>query len=151
MNGKLNYPDTSSHTIHVVKPTFPRSLQPRTRKTDRRPTASQTTPNPTTRSVNPQFKQIGDLRGPFDLGLIPVGAYKPRQVMSAMHCNPLDSVELFRDRRCRRAMGMHWGTLALTSEDVMEPPVLLRKALRRRGMKEDGLFDVCAVGEGRKF
>ena len=26
----------------------------------------------------PAFKQIGDLRGPFDLGLIPIGAYDPR-------------------------------------------------------------------------
>jgi hypothetical protein len=26
----------------------------------------------------PAFKQIGDLRGPFDLGLIPIGAYNPR-------------------------------------------------------------------------
>ena len=26
----------------------------------------------------PVFKQIGDLRGPFDLGLIPIGAYDPR-------------------------------------------------------------------------
>ena len=28
----------------------------------------------------PAFKQIGDLRGPFDLGLIPIGAYAPRWV-----------------------------------------------------------------------
>lgn len=26
----------------------------------------------------PAFKQIGDLRGPFHLGLIPIGAYDPR-------------------------------------------------------------------------
>lgn len=25
----------------------------------------------------PAFKQIGNLRGPFDLGLIPIGAYDP--------------------------------------------------------------------------
>lgn len=28
--------------------------------------------------VCPAFKQIGELRGPFDLGLIPIGAYWPR-------------------------------------------------------------------------
>lgn len=32
----------------------------------------------------PAFKQIGDLRGPFDLGLIPIGAYDPRFIMSPM-------------------------------------------------------------------
>ena len=38
----------------------------------------------------PAFKQIGDLRGPFDLGLIPIGAYDPRWIMSPMHANPFD-------------------------------------------------------------
>lgn len=38
----------------------------------------------------PAFKQIGSLRGPFDLGLIPIGAYDPRWIMSPMHANPFD-------------------------------------------------------------
>ena len=58
----------------------------------------------------PAFKEIGDLRGPFDLGLIPVGAYSPRFIMSPMHANPFDSVNIFLDTKCRRAMGIHWGT-----------------------------------------
>lgn len=33
----------------------------------------------------PAFKEIGDLRGPFDLGLIPIGAYDPRFLFSAMY------------------------------------------------------------------
>jgi len=32
----------------------------------------------------PAFKDIGELRGPFDLGLIPIGAYDPRFIMSPM-------------------------------------------------------------------
>src|SRR5690606_24274420 len=52
----------------------------------------------------PQFRQIGELRGPFDLGLIPIGAYSPRAAFSGMHANPFDAVEIFRDTRCRRAM-----------------------------------------------
>jgi L-ascorbate metabolism protein UlaG (beta-lactamase superfamily) len=101
--------------------------------------------------VCPQFAQVGELRGPFDLGLLPIGAYKPRQVMSHMHCNPFDAVELFRDTRCKRAMGIHWGTWMLTAEDVMEPPELLKLALRRRGIDETGVFDVCDIGESREF
>lgn len=38
----------------------------------------------------PAFQQIGNLRGPFDLGLIPIGAYDPRFIMSSMHANPFD-------------------------------------------------------------
>lgn len=61
----------------------------------------------------PAFKQIGELRGPFDLGLIPIGAYDPRWIMSPMHANPFDSVNIFKDTGCRRAMGIHWVSIKL--------------------------------------
>lgn len=99
----------------------------------------------------PQFKQIGELRGPFDLGLIPIGAYYPRVAFSSMHANPFDSVEIFKDTRCERAMGIHWGTWALTMEEVPEPPRMLKEALRRKGIPEEGVFDVCDIGASREF
>lgn len=100
--------------------------------------------------ICPQFKQIGDLRGPFDLGLIPIGAYGPRHLFSHMHANPHDAVEIFRETRCRRALGIHWGTWALTYEAVGEPPMLLKEALKKRGIPEEGVFDVCHIGESRE-
>ncbi|MCJ1231539.1 hypothetical protein MMC12_008216 [Toensbergia leucococca] len=99
----------------------------------------------------PAFRQIGGLRGPFDLGLIPIGAYDPRWIMSPMHANPFDSVNIFKDTQCKRAMGIHWGTWVLTEEDVLEPPKLLRKALRKNDIPEEGVFDVCEIGESREF
>ncbi|KAL8785987.1 MAG: hypothetical protein Q9213_003063 [Squamulea squamosa] len=99
----------------------------------------------------PAFKQIGELRGPFDLGLIPIGAYDPRHIMSPMHANPFDSVNIFKDTKCKRAMGIHWGTWVLTEEDVLEPPQLLKAALKRSDIAEEGVFDVCDIGESREF
>lgn len=99
----------------------------------------------------PAFKQIGDLRGPFDLGLIPIGAYDPRYIMSPMHANPFDSVNIFADTKCKKAMGIHWGTWVLTTEDVLEPPRLLKEAMRKKGLPETGVFDVCDIGESREF
>ncbi|CAG8953491.1 hypothetical protein HYFRA_00010241 [Hymenoscyphus fraxineus] len=99
----------------------------------------------------PAFKEIGNLRGPFDLGLIPIGAYDPRHIMSPMHANPFDSVNIFVDTKCKKAMGIHWGTWVLTTEDVLEPPVLLREAMRKKGLEETGVFDVCDIGESREF
>lgn len=99
----------------------------------------------------PQFKQIGDLRGPFDLGLIPIGAYFPRVAFSSMHANPYDSVEIFKDTKCEKAMGIHWGTWALTLEEVMEPPNMLKEALKRQNIPETGVFDVCDIGASREF
>ncbi|KAG5914443.1 hypothetical protein E4U53_004644, partial [Claviceps sorghi] len=108
------------------------------RAVPRRPAAA----DPASLPHCPQFAQIGRLRGPFDLGLIPIGAYHPPAAFSAMHANPFDSVDIFVDTACRRAMGIHWGTWALTMEDVLEPPRLLREALRRKGIAEEGVFDV---------
>ncbi|KIW24030.1 uncharacterized protein PV07_09769 [Cladophialophora immunda] len=99
----------------------------------------------------PAFADIGRLRGPFDLGLIPIGAYMPRWIMSPMHANPRDAVEIFRDVKCKKALGIHWGTWVLTEEDVLEPPRLLKEALKHHKMEETGLFDVCDIGESREF
>lgn len=99
----------------------------------------------------PAFADIGKLRGPFDLGLIPIGAYRPRWIMSSMHANPRDAVEIFRDTKCKKALGMHWGTWVLTEEDVLEPPKLLKKALKHHGIEETGVFDVCDIGDSREY
>ena len=99
----------------------------------------------------PHFTKIGNLRGPFDLGLIPIGAYAPRFLFSPAHANPFDAVEIFKDTKCRRAMGIHWGTWVLTSEDIDEPPRILKEAMKKSGFAETGVFDTCAVGESREF
>jgi N-acyl-phosphatidylethanolamine-hydrolysing phospholipase D len=100
---------------------------------------------------NPSFSEIGSLRGPFDLGLIPIGAYAPRFMYSPVHASPYDAVEIFQDTKCRNGLGIHWGTWALTSEAVDEPPKKLKEALKIKGLAEKGLFDVWAVGESREF
>ncbi|KAI0169068.1 Metallo-hydrolase/oxidoreductase [Hypoxylon sp. FL1284] len=99
----------------------------------------------------PQFRQIGERFGHFDLGLIPIGAYYPRQLFSGVHANPRDAVEIFADTRCRRAMGIHWGTWVLTSEPPLEPPQLLKDSLKKKGLPETGVFDTCDIGESREF
>lgn len=94
---------------------------------------------------------MGELRGPFDLGLIPIGAYDPRWLMSPMHADPHDAVNIFQDTKCKNALGMHWGTWVLTEEDVLEPPRKLKEAMKRNGLPETGAFDVCDIGESREY
>jgi N-acyl-phosphatidylethanolamine-hydrolysing phospholipase D len=71
--------------------------------------------------------------------------------MSSVHANPKDSANIFVDTKCRKALGMHWGTWVLTEEDVMEPPQKLKEALALKGIEEKGVFDVCDIGESREF
>lgn len=100
---------------------------------------------------NPQFQQIGALRGPFDLGLLPIGAFAPRFLYSPVHASPYDAVEMFQETKCRKELAMHWGACALTSEPVDEPPKKLKQALQVRELEQEGLFDVCVIGESRQF
>ncbi|THH12123.1 hypothetical protein EW145_g211 [Phellinidium pouzarii] len=94
----------------------------------------------------PAFREIGERWGSFDFAMIPIGAYKPRDVMSCVHCAPQDSVRIFRDIRAKKALGMHWGTWILTTEDVLEPPIKLAEECKKIGIPE-GDFGVCNIGE----
>jgi N-acyl-phosphatidylethanolamine-hydrolysing phospholipase D len=100
--------------------------------------------------VCPAFAHIGQHRGPFDLGLIPIGAYEPRFLFSNVHADPKDSANIFVDTKCRKALGMHWGTWVLTEEDVLEPPRKLKEALEWKGVDPER-FGVCEIGESREF
>ena len=39
-------------------------------------------------AYGPMFSEIGKKLGPFDLSIISIGAYKPREIMQASHCTP---------------------------------------------------------------
>lgn len=54
----------------------------------------------------PAFKEIGEKVGPFDLALIPIGAYSPRWFMSAFHCSPEDAVDVHRDIKSRHSVSL---------------------------------------------
>ncbi|BGP44953.1 Protein-lysine N-methyltransferase efm4 [Rhodotorula kratochvilovae] len=96
--------------------------------------------------VCPAFAEIGRREGPHDLGMIPIGAYDPRWLFSPVHCAPEDSVELHREVRCRKSIGMHWATWQLTPEEMTEPPKRLRAACEQYGISADE-FGVTDFGE----
>ncbi|EIW54085.1 Metallo-hydrolase/oxidoreductase [Trametes versicolor FP-101664 SS1] len=94
----------------------------------------------------PAFKEVGEKLGPFDLALLPIGAYAPRAMWSNLHASPADAVEIFKDVRAKKALAMHWGTWILTTEPTMEPPELLKQA-RVLGGLDEGAFEICGLGE----
>jgi len=88
----------------------------------------------------PAFIEIGERLGPFDLSLIPIGAYEPRWFMGAAHMNPEEAVQTYRDGGGRGGfVGIHWGTWRLTFEDPKEPPVRTRAAWAAAGLPERDL------------
>ena len=40
------------------------------------------------------FEEIGNMFGPFDLCILPIGAYEPRELLKAQHVNPAEAVKV---------------------------------------------------------
>jgi N-acyl-phosphatidylethanolamine-hydrolysing phospholipase D len=87
------------------------------------------------------YGEVGERLGPFDLSLIPIGAYEPRWFMQAAHMNPEEAVRTYIELGARGDFGgMHWGTFRLTDEAPLEPPVRTRTAWREAGLDEVRLW-----------
>lgn len=93
-----------------------------------------------------QFKEIGDKLGPFNMSFIPIGAYEPRWFMKNAHANPADAVQIHQDVRSDKSIGIHWGTFVLTSEEVTQPPIALKAALKEAGIPEEDFITLPLGG-----
>jgi N-acyl-phosphatidylethanolamine-hydrolysing phospholipase D len=84
-------------------------------------------------ALHPEFAAIGQRCGPFELAILPIGAYEPRWFMGAVHMNPEDCIkavtQLGSAQKGKRLLmaAAHWGTFKLTDEPMDEPPALMRE------------------------
>jgi L-ascorbate metabolism protein UlaG (beta-lactamase superfamily) len=95
-------------------------------------------------------QEIGARFGRFDLAAIAIGAYEPRWFMRDQHLNPDEAVRVMGEVGAERAIGIHWGTFALTDESLDEPPRALAAAVAAHGLASDR-FDVMRHGETRRY
>ncbi|MEM1412199.1 MAG: MBL fold metallo-hydrolase [Pseudomonadota bacterium] len=95
-----------------------------------------------------QFRQIGERAGPFDLGVIPVGAYRPRSFMGAIHVDPAGAVAIHQDVRASYSLGVHWGAFLLTAEHPREVQAEF-VAARDAAELTDDAFELWRIGETR--
>ncbi len=93
-------------------------------------------------------RQTPEQGGPFDLALIPVGAYEPRWFMRQQHVNPAEAVQIHQDLGVKRSMGVHWGTFALTDEPLDQPASDLHNARAAAHLSDEDFF-LLAVGQTR--
>ncbi|MGH7141255.1 MAG: MBL fold metallo-hydrolase [Minisyncoccia bacterium] len=94
------------------------------------------------------FKELGKRFDRIDIGLIPIGAYYPRQLFARYHIDPREALEIHKEIGARHSIGMHWGVFKLTQEPLGEPPMLLakeRSALRVPPRE----FSTMKIGETR--
>jgi len=101
------------------------------------------------------YKELGEKYGPIDLTFINIGAYNfypmaPRNDKSIYHANPEEALNIAQDLKSKKVIGMHWGTVVLSLEPIMEPPVRFKNATNRYGYHKDDAI-IFKIGETRKL
>ena len=84
------------------------------------------------------YKKLGNDYGPIDLTFINIGAYdfKPMFDKSIYHTTPEEALNVAKDLNSKKVIGMHWGTVALSLEPIMEPPVRFKNGADKYGFKK---------------
>jgi N-acyl-phosphatidylethanolamine-hydrolysing phospholipase D len=104
--------------------------------------------------LHPELGTIAQRFGPFDLSILPIGAYDPRWFMHPVHMAPEEAVAAFQSidsvhpEQSGVMLGSHWGTFRLTDEPVDEPPRLARQAWSTANSPFENLW-ILAHGETR--
>jgi L-ascorbate metabolism protein UlaG (beta-lactamase superfamily) len=73
------------------------------------------------------YKELGKKYGPIDVTFINIGAYNfypmmPIKDKSTYHTSPEEALNIGKDLKSKKMIGMHWGTVVLSLEPIMEPP-----------------------------
>ncbi|MGB5216892.1 MAG: MBL fold metallo-hydrolase [Smithella sp.] len=95
---------------------------------------------------SPHFREIREKLGPMRLALLPIGSYRPRWFMKAIHMDSPDAVFAHKDLQAKQSIAMHWGTFQLTDEPLGEPPLYLKKAMTEASIADES-FLVMKFGE----
>ncbi len=72
-------------------------------------------------AYGPVFEAVRERTGAFDVALVPIGGYEPRRLMGPMHTTPEEAARIAQILGAKLAIGMHWGTIRLSDEPMMEP------------------------------
>jgi N-acyl-phosphatidylethanolamine-hydrolysing phospholipase D len=105
-------------------------------------------------ALHPEFASIAARYGPFDMVILPIGAYEPRWFMGAVHMSPQDCMaalaQIDRGQQGKRLLvaAAHWGTFKLTDEPMDEPPQLMRDLWQDGGRRGEDLW-IMHHGETR--
>ena len=98
------------------------------------------------------YKELGEKYGPIDLTFINIGAYdfRPMFEKSVYHANPEEALNIAQDLKSKKVIGMHWGTVVLSLEPIMEPPVRFKANAEKYGLKKKDAI-IFKIGEVQKL
>jgi L-ascorbate metabolism protein UlaG (beta-lactamase superfamily) len=98
------------------------------------------------------YKDLGKKYGPIDLTFINIGAYdfRPMFEKSVYHTNPEEALNIAQDLKSKKVIGMHWGTVVLSLEPIMEPPIRFKANAEKYGYKKEDAI-LFKIGEVQKL
>ena len=88
------------------------------------------------------YKDLGKKYGPIDLTFINIGAYNfypmaPVKDKSIYHTSPEEALQIGRDLNSKKILGMHWGTVVLSLEPILEPAKRFKESANQFGYEPD--------------
>lgn len=96
------------------------------------------------------FKEIGEKFGPFDLSLIPIGAYIPKNIMGPVHMNPKQALQAYLDVNSKIMLPIHWGTYRMADDPIDLPPKDFAEAALKQNVNWN-LIEPFKIGETKVF
>ena len=98
------------------------------------------------------YKELGNKYGPIDITFINIGAYdfRPMFEKSVYHTNPEEALNIGKDLNSKKLIGMHWGTVVLSLEPIMEPPVRFKNSAEKYGYQKKDVV-IFKIGEVKKL
>lgn len=97
----------------------------------------------------PLYREIGERYGPIHYALLSVGAYLPRGMMYGSHCIPQNCVQLGLDIQAEVMVPMHWGTVRLGTEGLLNAGPAFLEAARAQGV--ESRVWMMRIGETRRL
>jgi len=91
-------------------------------------------------SFGEHFEEIAGIFPDIDYCLLPVGAYKPENIMKDAHLSPWEAYDAFKVMKAGKFIPMHFGTYDLSDEPLGEPQRVVEGF-------EDDRIKILKVGE----
>ena len=98
------------------------------------------------------YKKLGQQFGPIDLTFINIGAYdfRPMFNKSIYHATPEEALNIAQDLKSNKVIGMHWGTIVLSLEPIMEPLIRFKNSAEKYNFKKDDAI-IFKIGQVTKL
>ena len=93
-------------------------------------------------AIDRHFDEIAEKFAAPDIALMPIGAYKPAEVMRQNHLNPKEAVKAAKIMGAKMMIPYHYGTFKLSDEPIGEPHAWISR------LAEEGSRKIRVLGVG---